>query len=258
MFGANPKRPPLKNHDGLSLDVVDIFPTIQGEGPFAGRPAIFIRLGGCNLACDFCDTEFEEFEPMALEGVVEKVINFSMDTRSAVSRPRECLTGGEPNNNWSPSRATVSETGDKQKFLIVITGGEPMRQNITPLCEVLLQQGFEVQIETNGTLYQALPDNVNIVCSPKNTGNGYGPIRPDLLAKIDALKFIISPNHDGYQHVAEWCDGAANTNLPPIYVQPLDEQDEQKNQANTQYTMELAKRCGYRLSLQLHKILQIP
>ncbi|CAN0594227.1 unnamed protein product, partial [Ectocarpus sp. 12 AP-2014] len=58
MFGDNPIRPPEKG-DGLHLMVKQIFKTLQGEGPHVGTPSIFVRLGGCNLACDFCDTEFE-------------------------------------------------------------------------------------------------------------------------------------------------------------------------------------------------------
>jgi 7-carboxy-7-deazaguanine synthase len=58
VYGKNPVRKQELTEDG-SLDVVDIFPTIQGEGPNAGRPAVFVRLWGCNLTCSFCDTDFE-------------------------------------------------------------------------------------------------------------------------------------------------------------------------------------------------------
>ena len=76
--------------------------------------------------------------------------------------------------------------------LIVITGGEPFRQNITPLCEELLKQGFQIQIETNGTLFQDLPEKVDIICSPKNPTGKYYPVRSDLLPKISAFKFLIA------------------------------------------------------------------
>ncbi|MBX9726502.1 MAG: 7-carboxy-7-deazaguanine synthase QueE, partial [Rickettsiales bacterium] len=122
MFGKNPKRAPEMT-DGTTLHVVEIFPTLQGEGPCVGQPAVFVRLGGCNLACDFCDTEFENFSAIPLQSMLENI------------------------------HAHTTEGRD----LVVITGGEPMRQNIAPLCEALIAAGFRVQIETNGTLWRELP-----------------------------------------------------------------------------------------------------
>ncbi len=223
MFGTNPKRAPKMN-DGQMLDVQEIFPTLQGEGPFAGYPAVFIRLGGCNLACDFCDTEFESFREISLQDIVQEVHGLSM---VGASRTRN---------------------------LVVITGGEPMRQTIAPLCEALIEKGFQVQIETNGTLFQPLPESVHIICSPKNQGQGYHPIRPDLLPHINALKFIVSARDFAYTGVEEL--GQTEHNIP-VYVQPMDEQDGAQNAENMAYAVKLAQRYGYRLSLQLHKILGI-
>ncbi len=219
MFGNNPKRKPVKG-DGHLLQVQEIFPTIQGEGPFTGRPAIFIRLGGCNLACNFCDTEFESFEHMALDQIIQHV-----------------------------------NTIKNKETLAVITGGEPMRQNITLLCQQLIDHNMDVQIETNGTLYQPLPDTVSIVCSPKTTTGTYSLLRNDLLANCQALKFIISSSHPHYQNVGN----VGQDNYPniEIYVQPMDEYDPQKNQENLIYATKLAQQHNYKLSLQTHKILGI-
>ena len=76
MFGKNPILPPKKT-DGKNLDIQEIFATFQGEGIFTGFPAIFIRLGGCNLACQFCDTEFDSYKNLSLEKVLEKVKKLS-------------------------------------------------------------------------------------------------------------------------------------------------------------------------------------
>lgn len=219
MFGKNPIRPPVKS-DGHTLDVQHIFPTLQGEGPFVGHPSVFIRLGGCNLACSFCDTEFESFRPMTLAEIL----------------------------------STVSELSGGVRKLIVITGGEPMRQNIVPLCEALLAQGFTVQIETNGTLLQPVPPQVHIVCSPKNAGRGYAPIREDVLARAQALKFIVSHRDPLYRDVPELGQTAFGT---PVYVQPMDEYDEVANTMNRSHAASLAQEFGYILSLQTHKILGI-
>ena len=126
-FGNNPILAP-KITDGKALDVQEIFATFQGEGIFTGFPAVFIRLGGCNLACKFCDTEFDSYQNLSLEEII-------LETKK------------------------LSENNKKRTHnLIVITGGEPLRQNIIPLCEELIQDGFVVQIETNGTLYRKLKE----------------------------------------------------------------------------------------------------
>lgn len=221
MHGHNPKRPP-ESGDGQVLQVVEIFPTLQGEGPFVGHPAVFVRLGGCNLACDFCDTEFERFQPWELP--------FLLHTISSLAEQGGC----------------------RVRDLVVITGGEPLRQNIGPLCAALLDLGFRVQIETNGTLWRTLPREVNVVCSPKAP---YHRLRPDLLARIDAIKFIVAANDPLYGEVVDVGQAQYRT---PVYVQPMDVGDPARNAANLQHAAALAQQYGYRLSLQTHKILGMP
>ncbi len=219
MFGKNKIQKPEKS-DGQTLKVTSIFPTFQGEGPFTGHPAIFIRLSGCNLACDFCDTEFDSFAEFSIEEIIAQVNKFNQ------------------NNTYK---------------LIVITGGEPLRQEILPLCSELVKN-FTVQIETNGTIFRDLDPKVQIICSPKIQNDKYYPIRPDLLPKITAFKFIISATKTGYQDLAEVGQSQRGT---PTYLQPMDEYDPQKNQKNLQKTLELAKKHGARISLQAHKILNV-
>ncbi len=218
MFGKNPKRAPIKG-DGLILDVQEIFPTFQGEGIYAGMPSVFVRLGGCNLACHFCDTEFENFEEIALDRILEKI-----DSYSGI-----------------------------HKKLVVITGGEPLRQPLTPLCDALLEKGYKVQIETNGTLFQPLDKRVDIVCSPKAGSHGYAPLRPDMLNVVSALKFIISASDPLYNHVPDIGQGRDML----VFIQPMDEYDDQKNAANLSHCLKLAQQQNVRLSVQLHKIIGV-
>lgn len=221
MFGKNPIRSPLQG-DGSVLEVKHLFPTLQGEGPYAGQPAVFIRLAGCNLACEFCDTEFEDGVSMSLEAILAKVQELSLDI-----------------------------AGQRVRDLAVITGGEPFRQPIGPLCDALLALGLRVQIETNGTLFRPLDPRVSIVCSPKNTGIGYHPVRPDLQEHISAYKFLLSTRDSRYGDVPQW-----QTDVP-VYVQPMDEYAPEINAANLALASRLAQEHGYRLSLQLHKMLGI-
>lgn len=225
MLGNNPKRPPEKG-DGSSLAVKHIFKTIQGEGPNTGVPAIFLRLWGCNLACSFCDTDFEgEKNQIKIDEIVKIICNLS--------------------NNLD---------GERKVGLVVITGGEPFRQNLGPICEKLIDAGFQVQIETNGTLYREIPEDVQIICSPKVVKNKYLSVHPQLLPTISAFKFLISSNLEAYSSVPDL--GQAKLGID-VFVQPMDEYQEQINQRNKNLTVDIAINNGYRLSYQIHKELKI-
>ncbi len=224
MFGKNPKRAPVNIKTDF-FDVQEIFSTIQGEGPNTGVPSVFLRLGGCNLACSFCDTEFESFKQTHLNDIISEV-----------------------------KEKSLNSNGIRSYNLVVITGGEPMRQPIEILCEKLLNEGFSVQIETNGTIFRDLDNRVQIICSPKNTSK-YAKIRPDLLPKITAFKFLISANDEKYSEVPDLGQGEYNI---PVYVQPIDDYDDAKNQANLEKTINIARENNYIISLQTHKFMKIP
>lgn len=224
MFGKNKILKP-ETHSGINLDIQEIFPTLQGEGPYTGHPSVFIRLGGCNLACEFCDTEFESYHNLSVEKIIEET-----------------------------SRLSKNDEGKIVRKLVVITGGEPLRQPIENLSQELLKLNFLVQIETNGTLFRDLPPEIKIICSPKITNNKYHQIRPDLLARVNAFKFIISKTNKNYSEISDV--GQVKFNIP-TYLQPMDEYDEEKNKDNLKYAVELCEKHGYLLSLQTHKLLGI-
>ena len=224
MFGKN-KISRLKNHQGNFLEVQEIFSTIQGEGPYAGRPAIFIRLGGCNLQCSFCDTEFDSPKTINLPEIIASVIELSKNSKQKIVRK-----------------------------LVVITGGEPMLQPISKLCNKLLKLKFQIQIETNATVMRKLPKAVKIVCSPKNSRGKYYNLHPELLARINALKFLISASNPSYSSVPEL--GQSKYKIP-VYVQAIDEYDLIKNQANLDKARQICEESGYYISIQMHKILNI-
>ncbi|MCC8371550.1 MAG: 7-carboxy-7-deazaguanine synthase QueE [Rickettsia endosymbiont of Pseudomimeciton antennatum] len=218
MHGQNPKRAAIFN-DGTTLEIKNIFRTIQGEGPFVGMPAVFVRLGGCNLACDFCDTEFEDFNILAINSIIEEIKKLTINIK-----------------------------------LVVITGGEPFRQPIELLCHKLIYLDYLVQIETNGTLYRNLPDKVHIICSPKVTKNGYSLLRDDLLSRINALKFLVAKNIPEYSNIPEV--GQSKYNIP-VFIQPMDQHNPLLNKQNEKLAIDLALKYNYRLSIQIHKILGI-
>lgn len=199
MLGDNPKRIST-NGDGSVLFVKSIFKTLQGEGPNVGMPAIFVRLGGCNLACSFCDTEFEQYSEQKLSSILQII-----------------------------QRISKNKKGIKSVNLVIITGGEPFRQPINALCKELLNLNFSIQIETNGTLYRKIPKEVEIICSPKVVNRKYLSIRKDLLPHISAFKFLISSNIEGYSEVPEL--GQKEYNIP-VFVQAMDEYSSEINIKN--------------------------
>jgi 7-carboxy-7-deazaguanine synthase len=226
MLGKNPIRKQELN-DGNLLWVQEVFYTLQGEGPFSGQPAIFVRLGGCNLRCYWCDTDFES-------------------------------------SNWIPRIDELMERIDSVRAehckLVVITGGEPFRQNINPLVTVLIEDGYRVQIETNGTLWVDLPASPNlfIVCSPK-----LSYVHPEIFDRANAFKYVVSSTGnsevDGLpgmstQHPAATCEIHRPRPGADVYVMPLDSGSPNQNEANVRACVDIAQKHGYRLTLQTHKI----
>jgi len=224
MFGNNKIMAP-DFHDGDYLYVQEIFPTIQGEGNFVGYPAVFLRLNGCNLQCSFCDTEFDDLKKISLDNILTEIAKLSQNS-----------------------------SNKRVRNLVVVTGGEPFRQPIEKLCQKLIAQNFLVQIETNGTIFRNISDQVKIICSPKISNGKYYQIRDDLLKRIMSFKFLISAQNHEYSRVDEV--GQSRYNIP-VYVQPIDEYDEEKNQKNIELAMKISQENGYILSYQLHKILKI-
>ena len=242
MFNNQPIEKLAYRNDGL-LEVHSIFNTIQGEGPFTGQNAVFVRLAGCNLACPKCDTDYTS----------ERSLLHPNDIVGAVE-------GYDPANK-----------------LVVITGGEPFRQDITELVLQLITHDFKVQIETNGTLpppsglFGELCAQVTypheacfIVCSPK-TGNVHKSLRP----LICAYKYVKSAGETMYAPndglPAQALDHIASPYLArphvgfkgPIYIQPCDEQDDEKNAHNLKACVAAVMGHGYTLQLQIHKLINV-
>lgn len=242
---AQPMEQRVKS-SGDVLDIHSIFHTLQGEGPFCGRSAVFVRFAGCNLQCPACDTEYTSGRQMLQVETILNDIAFMPWPRSA--RP-----------------------------IVVITGGEPFRQNLYPLCYALIQEGFTVQIETNGTLP---PPNlafaelcsadfndtncVFVVCSPKT-----GKVNPYLEPLIAAYKYVVDADsvheHDGLPILALGHTAHPHVARPPIgfegpvYIQPADRQDETLNRRNREAVIILAMNAPdvFTVQLQTHKILNL-
>lgn len=222
MFGKNPiRKQDLSAPDALR--VKEMFYTLQGEGPYAGQVAVFVRLAGCNLQCHFCDTDFESDA-------------FAVTPQDILKTVKDLMPAG----------------------LVVLTGGEPMLQNIAPLCELLDANGYLVQIETAGTVWVPdLPEHVTLVCSPK-TGSVHKLVEEHCVHWKYLIKAGEQSEHDGLPNFSTHEAGKEHALYRPqhgvIYLQPMDEQDAASNQANMNAAVQTCMKFGYRLSLQQHKI----
>lgn len=220
------------------LLVHSIFYTIQGEGPFAGYPAIFVRLAGCNLQCPGCDTEYTQgAETLYISEVIDKI----------------AYEWGQRGSDY-----------ENLPQLIVITGGEPFRQDIAMFANTMIVLGHIVQVETNGTMPPSpgLHEDVKIVCSPKT-----GTVNPKLFPRITAYKYVTTREdiaqgdglpdwalfHTAKPRLARPHDGFEG----PVYLQPMDEQDEELNKLNQDAVLNSCMKHGHILQLQLHKIIGV-
>lgn len=144
--------------ESLTYPVMEVFPTLQGEGRYTGSPAYFIRLAGCDVGCSWCDVkESWEAENHPQIGVDELVL------------------------------------GAKQSGLsmVVVTGGEPCMYNLEPITSALKKEGFKIHLETSG-VYPILGEFDWITLSPKK----FKPCLPESFLKADELKVVIVNKHD--------------------------------------------------------------
>jgi organic radical activating enzyme len=231
MYGTNPV---MKQEltDGDYLDVQEIFYTLQGEGPFQGQPSVFVRLGGCNLKCFWCDTEFDSYTNMHILHIAAEV-------------------------------ARVSKPSTK---LVVLTGGEPLRQSIIPLLEELCLK-WHVQIETAGTLWvdglEKFTEKFNctIVCSPKTP-----KIHPMILQYCKNYKYVVAENEvddQGFPSMSTQVKSVAMriarpAHLARVYLSPRDDKDLTKNYNNKKFVAQTCLKFGYTFTHQLHKDLNLP
>lgn len=159
--------------DGLELFVNEMFYSVQGEGYHAGRAAVFIRLALCNLACEWCDTDFADGTVRQATDIVTEAV----------------LLAGQ----------LIFGDGE---VLAVLTGGEPLLQPIAHLARMLKERGFITCVETNGTLEppKDVYDAIDwMTVSPK--------VWPIKLTKPNEIKWVINEltlDHLGYFETGEW------------------------------------------------------
>jgi 7-carboxy-7-deazaguanine synthase len=213
----------------MTYAVKELFYTLQGEGANAGRPAVFCRFAGCNLwtgheqdrsqaICRFCDTEFVGTDG---PGGGRFASPESLARAVAAAWPRGASRSSRP--------------------LVVCTGGEPLLQLEPALIDALHHEGFEIAVETNGTL--PVPAGVDWICvSPKANA-------PLVQTSGNELKLVFpqeGAEPERYRHLQ----------FTHFFLQPMDGADRDRNtRLALQYCLDHPE---WRLSLQTHKMLGIP
>ena len=212
----------------MSYAVKEMYFTLQGEGARTGRAAVFLRFAGCNLwsgrerdranaVCRFCDTDF-----VGTDGPGGGRFAGAAELADAVRAQWPAGAGGRP--------------------YVVCTGGEPLLQLDGPAIEALHAAGFEIGIETNGTL--PAPPGIDWICvSPKAAA-------PLVQTRGDELK-LVYPQREREARPENF----AGFDFRHFYLQPLDDPDrEQHTRAALAYCLEHPQ---WQLSLQTHKLLGI-
>jgi 7-carboxy-7-deazaguanine synthase len=189
------------------LQLVEIFYSIQGEGTWTGMPAVFVRLAGCNLSCRFCDTDYAIKEFATIGQIVQRVRDVGGDCP-----------------------------------MVILTGGEPLAQKETlDLIQALRNDGRRVHIESNGTIFTDLPDDVWLCVSPKER------VDRRMAARANEAKLIVD------RRVPE-----EHLDLFPT-MQTILLQPEGNRESNIELALAYAKAHPdrFRLSLQTHKMIGV-
>ncbi|HAL41412.1 MAG TPA: 7-carboxy-7-deazaguanine synthase QueE [Gammaproteobacteria bacterium] len=204
------------------LRITEIFLSLQGEASSVGRPTVFVRLTGCPLRCQYCDSAyaFSGGDLWTLDKIVEAVAAY-----------------GVP--------------------LVTVTGGEPLAQpGVTQLMQTLLDKGFEVSLETSGALsIEAVPTGVSCVVDLKTPGSAeahrnHWP-NMGLLKPIDQVKFVVCDRAD-YDWARMRCDEYdLYHKVAEVLFSPSYEQLMPKDLAD----WIVADRLPARMQLQMHKLL---
>jgi 7-carboxy-7-deazaguanine synthase len=206
----------------MSYAVKEIFYTLQGEGAQTGRPSVFCRFAGCNLwsgreadragaICSFCDTNF-----------------VGTDGTGGGRYPSAVILADRIAAHWPE---------DARARFVVCTGGEPLLQLDRPLINALHARGFEIAIETNGTI--PLPDGLDWVCVSPKAGAGL------VVERGDELKIVVP--QAGFDPL-----DFAHLAFRRFSVQPMDGPDRARN---TELAMAFCRaHPQWQLSLQTHKL----
>lgn len=209
--------------------VSEIFYSIQGESTRAGLPCVFIRLAGCNLRCEWCDTGYAQTTSGAREVSMDEIL---------------------------------AEVSGYDNRLVEITGGEPMLHNETgELARRLVSEGFRVLLETNGTLsLKGIDDRVVKIVDVKCPSSGHGESflmenLPHLLP-TDEIKFVVADRGD-FDFALAFIEAHLKDRDNPILISPVAGMLDPAELARWMLSSSWPGKSAWtaRIQLQLHRII---
>ncbi|HEX5371108.1 MAG TPA: 7-carboxy-7-deazaguanine synthase [Aquabacterium sp.] len=219
----------------MTYSVKEIFYTLQGEGTHAGRPAVFCRFAGCNLwtgreedrakaICQFCDTDFVGTDGLG---------GGKFDTPAALAKRIASFWPATPE-------------GQAGRRFVVLTGGEPLLQVDTALIDALHAQGFEIAVETNGTI--AAPAGLDWICVSPKAGS--------TLVQTSGHELKVVVPQAGFDEAALRAFDAMD--FAQRRVQPMDSASPEARRVATEWAVQWClDHPRWLLSVQTHKTLGI-
>lgn len=256
---VNAGKKDYKHLEEKEILVSSHFFTLQGEGPYMGQPAVFLRTSGCNLGnkkntCPWCDTDFRLH--------LGQKKTFAQIHNDSLSMIRDNMT---------------DEAYERlERPVMVLTGGEPMLQDNLGQFTKEYENEWQFQIETNGTMFCEIGERTTLVCSPKAVlGKGYPKLRREVFDRADCLKFVVAAQDDDpHTQIPDYAFEFARTGRP-VYVSPImvykkayvgevsnawnpELVDHPATERNHSYAARLALEHGFQLNMQMHNFATLP
>ncbi len=201
------------------LPVMEHFYTIQGEGFFQGKAAYFIRLGGCDVGCVWCDVKESWDASLHPQFSVDEIVRM----------------------------AETGASAEKENLIVVVTGGEPLMHNLNGLTTRLKEQGFHTNIETSGS--HPLSGQWDWIClSPKK----FKAPLPEVIAAANELKVVIF-NKSDFAWAEKYAAIVGQECL--LYLQPEWSKAAEMMPLMVEY---IKQHPRWRISLQIHKYMNVP
>lgn len=221
-----------------TLNINEMFETIQGEGAHTGIPSIFVRLQGCPVGCPWCDTKHTWEIKADLSVTPAAVINKGQESETYFISDEAALL------------AQFSMEGYVAKH-VVITGGEPCMYDLRPLTKLLHDNGYSTQIETSGTFEVLCDARTYVTVSPKINMKGGYDVLVSALERANEIKHPIAMQ----KHIDELdalLSSVSSLEGKQVCLQPISQQ-----KRATELAVKTCIERNWRLSLQTHKYIGI-